>query len=114
MSKKQIKTFIITSIIWLVCLIAGITHSLLYNEGRWVVEMDLENLYFSVKDIPMLTVGVLTILWGIYVVMVAFKIIFNVLFPQDSSNPSYTKKNTVFYGNIWNMRFSGIFRFLDI
>lgn len=54
--------------------------------------MDLENLYFSVKDIPMLAVGVLTILWGIYVVMVAFKIIFNVLFPQDSSNPSYTKK----------------------
>lgn len=40
----------------------------------------------------MLAVGVLTILWGIYVVMVAFKIIFNVLFPQDSSNPSYTKK----------------------
>ncbi len=98
MSKKQIKTFIITSIIWLVCLIAGITHSLLYNEGRWIVEMDLENLYFSVKDIPMLAVGVLTILWGIYVVMVAFKIIFNVLFPQDSSNPSYTKKIPSFMG----------------
>lgn len=80
MSKKQIKTFIITSIIWLVCLIAGITHSLLYNEGRWVVEMDLENLYFSVKDIPMLTVGVLTILWGIYVVMVAFKNHFSMFF----------------------------------
>ena len=60
--------------------------------------MDLENLYFSVKDIPMLAVGVLTILWGIYVVMVAFKIIFNVLFPQDSSNPSYTKKIPSFMG----------------
>ena len=54
MSKKQIKKIIVTGIIWVLCLIAGIVYSLLYNEGRWVKEMSLNDYVFSVKDIPML------------------------------------------------------------
>lgn len=98
MSKKQIKTIIITGIVWVLCLIAGIVYSLLYNEGRWVTEMKLNDYVFSVKDIPMLAVGVLIALWVLYVVIVTFKTVFKALFPQDNSTPSYTRKIPPFLG----------------
>ena len=92
MSKKQIKTIIITGIVWVLCLIAGITYSLLYNEGRWVKEMSLNDYVFSVKDIPMLAVGVLIALWVLYVVIVTFKTVFKPFSSQDNSTPTYTRK----------------------
>ena len=98
MSRKQIKTIIITGIVWVLCLIAGIIYSLLYNEGRWVKEMSLNDYAFSAKDIPMLAVGVLIALWVLYVVVVTFKTVFKALFSQDSSTPSYTRKIPPFLG----------------
>lgn len=98
MSKKQIKTIIITGIVWVLCLIAGITYSLLYNEGRWVKEMSLNDYVFSVKDIPMLAVGVLIALWVLYVVIVTFKTVFKPFSSQDNSTPTYTRKIPPFLG----------------
>ncbi len=98
MSKKQIKTIIITGIVWVLCLIAGIVYSLLYNEGRWVKEMNLNDYVFSVKDIPMLAVGVLIALWVLYVAAVTFKTVFRALFSKDGSTPVYTRKIPPFLG----------------
>lgn len=98
MSKKQIKKIIVTGIIWVLCLIAGIVYSLLYNEGRWVKEMSLNDYVFSVKDIPMLAVGVMIALWVLYVVVVTFKTVFKALIPLDNYILSYTRKIPPFLG----------------
>lgn len=98
MSKKQIIKIIVTGIIWVLCLIAGIVYSLLYNEGRWVKEMSLNDYVFSVKDIPMLAVGVMIALWVLYVVVVTFKTVFKALIPQDNYILSYTRKIPPFLG----------------
>ena len=92
MSKKQIKTIVFTGIAWVLCLIAGIVYSLLYNEGRWVKEMKLNDYVFSIKDIPMLAVGVLIAFWAIYVAVVTLKTVYKALSSQDSSNPNYTRR----------------------
>lgn len=111
MSKKQLKTIIVTGIVWVICLIAGIVYSLLYNEGRWVVGMNLNDYIFSVKDIPMLAVGVFIALWVVYVVMVTFKTVFKAFFPQDSTNSSYTRKIPPFLGVFGMCGFLGFLGF---
>ena len=40
-------------------LIVGTIYSLLYNDGRWVKNMDMSEYVFSYKDIPMLVIGAL-------------------------------------------------------
>ena len=59
MSKKQIKRIIFMGLGCAALLIAAVIYSLLYNEGRWVKEMDMSTYVFSPKDIPMLAAGVL-------------------------------------------------------
>lgn len=111
MSKKQIKTIVITGLVWVLCLIAGIVYSLLYNERRWITEMKLNDYVFSVKDIPMLAVGVLIALWVLYVVVVTFKTVFKALFPQDNPTPSYTRKIPSFLGMFGMCGFLGFLGF---
>ena len=52
MSKKKIKQIIFMGVGIVALLIVGVVYSLLYNDGRWVKEMDMSNYVFSVKDIP--------------------------------------------------------------
>ena len=57
MSGKQLKRTLLMGAGCAVFLLAGIVYSLLYNDGRWVMEMNLEEYVFSAKDIPMLAAG---------------------------------------------------------
>ena len=54
MSKKQIKRIIFMGLGCAALLIVAVIYSLLYNEGRWVKEMDMSTYVFTPKDIPML------------------------------------------------------------
>ena len=47
-------------------------YSLLYNDGRWVKNMDMSEYVFSYKDIPMLVIGALIALYAIYIVTVSY------------------------------------------
>ena len=49
MSKKQIKRIIFMGLGCAVLLIAAVIYSLLYNEGRWVKEMDMSTYVFLFK-----------------------------------------------------------------
>lgn len=53
MSKKQIKKIIFMGVGCALLLIVGTIYSLLYNNGRWVKNMDMSEYVFSYKDIPM-------------------------------------------------------------
>ncbi len=77
MPKKQMKRIIFMGFGCGVLLIAGIIYSLLYNDGRWVKEMDLSNYVFSAKDVPMLAVGALITAYVIYIMVVLVKIAFS-------------------------------------
>ena len=59
MTKKQMKQVIFMGVGCVILLIAGIIYSLLFNDARWVKNMDMSNYVFSIKDIPMLIVGAL-------------------------------------------------------
>ena len=65
MSKKQIKKIIFMGVGCALLLIVGTIYSLLYNDGRWVKNMDMSEYVFSYKDIPML-VSLLGILWNVW------------------------------------------------
>ena len=66
MSKKQIKKIIFMGVGCALLLIVGTIYSLLYNDGRWVKNMDMSEYVFSYKDIPMLVIGALIALYAIY------------------------------------------------
>ena len=73
MSKKQIKKIIFMGVGCALLLIVGTIYSLLYNNGRWVKNMDMSEYVFSYKDIPMLVIGALIALYAIYIVIICFK-----------------------------------------
>ena len=52
MSKKQIKRIIFMGLGCAALLIAAVIYSLLYNEGRWVKEMDMSTYVFTSKGYP--------------------------------------------------------------
>ena len=66
-----------------VFLLAGIVYSLLYNDGRWVREMDLEEHVFSAKNIPMLAAGMLVALYAVYIAVVIL---------ESPQGPFHTKR----------------------
>lgn len=76
MSKKKIKQIIFMGVGIVALLIVGVVYSLLYNDGRWVKEMDMSNYVFSVKDIPMLAIGALIAIYALYIVVVFVKYVF--------------------------------------
>lgn len=77
MSKKKINQIIFMGLGIVALLIVGVVYSLLYNDGRWVKEMDMSNYVFSVKDIPMLAIGALIAIYALYIVVVFIKYVFS-------------------------------------
>ena len=102
MSKKQIKRIIFMGLGCAVLLIAAVIYSLLYNEGRWVKEMDMSTYVFSQKDIPMLAAGVLIAVHAVYILVLCVR---NALSKQY---PDKKYSRTISPG--WG--FCGIFGFL--
>ncbi len=48
MTKKQMKQVIFMGVGCVILLIAGIIYSLLFNDARWVKNMDMSNYVFSI------------------------------------------------------------------
>lgn len=85
MSKKQIKKIIFMGVGCALLLIVGTIYSLLYNNGRWVKNMDMSEYVFSYKDIPMLVIGALIALYAIYIIIICFKNVFLTINEQISN-----------------------------
>lgn len=83
-------------------LIVGTIYSLLYNNGRWVKNMDMSEYVFSYKDIPMLVIGALIALYAIYIVIICFKNVFS----KNSREKRYSRTISPYWG------FCGMFGFL--
>lgn len=79
-------------------LLAGIVYSLLYNDGRWVREMDLEEHVFSAKNIPMLAAGMLVAPYAVYIAVVIYRKALKGLFTQKSLHQNYTRRVPPFLG----------------
>lgn len=81
-----------------ILLIAGIIYSLLFNDARWVKNMDMSNYVFSIKDIPMLIVGALIAIYVLYVTVIFFKNAFSKILKTKLF------KNSIFIlGTVWNI-----------
>lgn len=102
MSKKQIKKIIFMGVGCALLLIVGTIYSLLYNNGRWVKNMDMSEYVFSYKDIPMLVIGALIALYAIYIVIICFKNVFS----KNSREKRYSRTISTYWG------FCGMFGFL--
>lgn len=102
MSKKKIKQIIFMGVGIVALLIVGVVYSLLYNDGRWVKEMDMSNYVFSVKDIPMLAIGALIAIYALYIVVVFVKYVFS----QKYQDEHYSRTISPYLG------LCGIFGFL--
>lgn len=102
MSKKQIKKIIFMGVGCALLLIVGTIYSLLYNDGRWVKNMDMSEYVFSYKDIPMLVIGALIALYAIYIVIICFKNVFS----KNSRGKRYSRTISPYWG------FCGMFGFL--
>ena len=94
MSKKQIKRIIFMGL--------GCAVSLLYNEGRWVKEMDMSTYVFSPKDIPMLAAGVLIAVYAVYILVLCVRNALSKKYPDKK----YSRTISPGWG------FCGIFGFL--
>lgn len=73
MSKKQMKQIIFMGIACVLLLVIGILYSILFNDSRWVKLMDMSTYVFSIKDIPMLLIGILIAFYAIYVTFILCK-----------------------------------------
>ena len=102
MSKKQIKKIIFMGVGCALLLIVGTIYSLLYNNGRWVKNMDMSEYVFSYKDIPMLVIGALIALYAIYIIIICFKNVFL----KNSREKRYSRTISPYWG------FCGMFGFL--
>ena len=109
MSKKQIKKIIFMGVGCALLLIVGTIYSLLYNDGRWVKNMDMSEYVFSYKDIPMLVIGALIALYAIYIVIICFKNVFS-----KTAGKNDIQEQFLLTGDLWNVWFSGVWRILDI
>ena len=98
MSRKQLKRTLLMGAGCAVFLLAGIVYSLLYNDGRWVREMDLEEHVFSAKNIPMLAAGMLVALYAVYIAVVIYRKALKGLFTQKSLHQNYTRRVPPFLG----------------
>lgn len=102
MSKKQIKRIIIMGVCCALLLVVGIIYSFLCNEGRWVKEMNISEYVFSIKDIPMLAIGVLIAIYALYIATVMI----GNAFSKKKKATNYTRKISSYFG------FLGLFGFL--
>ena len=112
MSKKQIKKIIFMGVGCALLLIVGTIYSLLYNDGRWVKNMDMSEYVFSYKDIPMLVIGALIALYAIYIVIICFK---NVFSKKQQGKKRYSRTISPYWGIFVEcFGFLGFGGFLDI
>lgn len=102
MTKKQMKQVIFMGVGCVILLIAGIIYSLLFNDARWVKNMDMSNYVFSIKDIPMLIVGALIAIYVLYVTVIFFKNAFS----KNFKDKNYSRTVSSYWG------LCGIFGFL--
>ncbi len=102
MTKKQMKQLIFMGIGCVILLIAGIIYSLLFNDARWVKNMDMSDYAFSIKDIPMLIVGALIAIYVLYVTVIFFKNAFS----KNFKDKNYSRTVSPYWG------LCGIFGFL--
>ena len=102
MKNKKIKKIIFMGVGCALLLIVGTIYSLLYNNGRWVKNMDTSEYVFSYKDIPMLVIGALIALYAIYIVIICFKNVFS----KNSREKRYSRTISPYWG------FCGMFGFL--
>ncbi|RGS81119.1 DUF3796 domain-containing protein [Coprococcus sp. AF21-14LB] len=94
MSKKQIKKIIFMGVGCALLLIVGTIYSLLYNDGRWVKNMDMSEYVFSYKDIPMLVIEALIALYAIYIVIICLKNAFS----KNSREKRYSRTISPYWG----------------
>ena len=92
MSGKQLKRTLLMGAGCAVFLLAGIVYSLLYNDGRWVMEMNLEEYVFSAKDIPMLAAGMPVALYAVYIAVVICRKALKGLSTQKGLHQNYTRR----------------------
>ena len=98
MSRKQLKRTLLMGPAAPCFCWRGIVYSLLYNDGRWVREMDLEEHVFSVKNIPMLAAGMLVALYAVYIAVVIYRKPSRAFFTQKSLHQNYTRRVPPFLG----------------
>ena len=98
MSRKQLKRTLLMGAGCAVFLLAGIVYSLLYNDGRWGMEMNLEEYVFSAKDIPMLAAGMLVALYAVYIAVVICRKALKGLSTQKGLHQNYTRRVPPFLG----------------
>lgn len=106
MSKEQIKKIIVMGIGCTILLIVGIIYSILFNDSRWVKEMNMTEYVFSIKDVPMLVVGLLIGIYAVYIVITVFKVAFS---KKNSQN--YTRRIPPFLGVFGLFGFLGFLGF---
>lgn len=94
MTKKQMKQVIFMGVGCVILLIAGIIYSLLFNDARWVKNMDMSNYVFSIKDIPMLIVGALIAIYVLYVTVIFFKNAFS----KNFKDKNYSRTVSSYWG----------------
>ena len=90
MSKKQIKRIIFMGLGCAALLIAAVIYSLLYNEGRWVKEMDMSTYVFT------------PVAYAVYILVLCIRNAFSKKYPD--------KKYSRTISPLWG--FCGIFGFL--
>ena len=110
MSKKQIKRIIFMGLGCAALLIAAVIYSLLYNEGRWVKEMDMSTYVFTPKDIPMLAVGVLIVAYAVYILVLCIRNAFSKKYPDKK----IFQDNLASVGILRDLRIFRIWGLLDL
>lgn len=86
----------------MISLIAGIIYSILFNDARWVKNMDMSTYVFSMKDIPMLAIGVLIAVYVLYLAVIFCKHAFS----KKRKNKTYSRTVSPYLG------LCGVFGFL--
>lgn len=105
MSKKQIKRIAIMGAGCVFLLFAGIIYSFIFNDNRFVKEMNMSEYVFSIKDVPMLAIGVLIAVYVIYIVIICMK---TKAALKKTSAKNYTRKISPFLGIFGFFGFLGL------
>lgn len=69
MSKKKIKRLIVLGVGMAILLVIGVIYSVLFNDNRFVENMNMTNYVFQLKDIPMHIIGILIAMYILYLVI---------------------------------------------
>ena len=105
MSKKKIKRLIALGIGMAILLVVGVIYSILFNDSRFVENMNMADYVFQLKDIPMHIIGILIAMYILYLVI-----------SIASANHSYPKKDEMhtrkLYPKLGYLGFCGFLGFI--